>query len=515
MIRRAHLKFESPASQSDIESYINQGWMLFTSQLPILHHFIDTTPQEHNPMTVRTTRQISCRTIAFIIIALFLLATLWNFNGHFLGTSTHNISQDVIDSKQPLDHPQHRSIAMASAFGFHFDVYMTVAWTIQRLKLPVDITVYTELPFYHEFQAILDNYRLYSGAYKHHSDLIHDVLTKNMGSDNAIDMIILGTCEIDMRNWGEELLSAWDAREADQKFQVVCIVHNIDDKLWQSMIPEWARRNAIRLLPISSHVKETYHQVLLDRARSSDPSLRSAGLEHVPIDVHVPILDVQNLRDLSPTRLLSQAVIQGSFSRERRDYTRIFFELNQSLHEDPLVWGYERLGSSRSFLPHTALVNEPPFQLHLVGSGSLDVPAELENIVVFHTDLNYKDFYEVMGGMDICIPAFLASEDFNYKRQELRNAYKHIDDDRITITRPAVMSEVEALKALRSGDASAFLSSDPSNMGITLGSHRKVRQAVDRMVKGGWVRSKAGFDARKMQVWRENEEVLRRILRDE
>ena len=51
--------------------------------------------------------------------------------------------------------------------------------------------------------------------------------------------------------WNEELLIAWDARDSAHKFEIVCIVHNADDVRWQSSIPEWSRRNAIRLLPIS------------------------------------------------------------------------------------------------------------------------------------------------------------------------------------------------------------------------------------------------------------------------
>lgn len=54
-----------------------------------------------------------------------------------------------------------------------------------------------------------------------------------------------------MPYWNEELLAAWDARDAAHKFQVVCIVHNTADGRWQSTIAEWSRRNAIRLLPVA------------------------------------------------------------------------------------------------------------------------------------------------------------------------------------------------------------------------------------------------------------------------
>ena len=38
-----------------------------------------------------------------------------------------------------------------------------------------------------------------------------------------------------------------------------------------------------------------------------------------------------------------------------------------------------------------------------------------------------------------------------------RHTYGFIDDDRIVVTRPAMMSEVQALRALRTGDAAPFL----------------------------------------------------------
>jgi len=69
--------------------------------------------------------------------------------------------------------------------------------------------------------------------------------------------------------------------------------------------------------------------------------------------------------------------------------------------------------------------------------------------------------------------------------RELREAYTHINDDKITITCPAAMSEVEAIKALRTGDASTFLASDPANSGIRLGDHRGNRGAVEEMMRKG------------------------------
>jgi len=105
------------------------------------------------------------------------------------------IRGDHLSELAQLSHPKHSNIAIASGFGFHFDVYMTVAWTIQRMKEPVTLAVYTELPFQHDFQRIIDDYGIYTGPYKPPSELLQDV-TSTTG-DGAIDMIILGTCEIE------------------------------------------------------------------------------------------------------------------------------------------------------------------------------------------------------------------------------------------------------------------------------------------------------------------------------
>ena len=79
-------------------------------------------------------------------------------------------------------------------------------------------------------------------------------------------------------------------------------------------------------------VGRTFHSMFEDRSRSPDPALNSAGLEYIPIDFHVPILDISGLPSLSMNRPLSNAVIQGSFEIARRDYPRIFAELIKSLH---------------------------------------------------------------------------------------------------------------------------------------------------------------------------------------
>jgi len=47
----------------------------------------------------------------------------------------------------------------------------------------------------------------------------------------------------------------------------------------------------------------------------------------------------------------------------------------------------------------------------------MDIPPELKNIVILHSGLGYTEFYTLMSGMDVCIPAFPRDSDTNYVDQ--------------------------------------------------------------------------------------------------
>jgi hypothetical protein len=95
-----------------------------------------------------------------------------------------------------------------------------------------------------------------------------------------------------------------------------------------------------------------------------------------------------------------------------------------------------------------------------------------------------------------------------------REAYTHLDDDQVTVTYPAVMTEIDAIRALRTRNASAFLESDPSGSGITLGSNLAVRRAVEKMMAQGWIRARRGFEDRKRKIWEANDMVVGKLLHD-
>jgi hypothetical protein len=92
--------------------------------------------------------------------------------------------------------------------------------------------------------------------------------------------------------------------------------------------------------------------------------------------------------------------------------------------------------------------------------------------------------------------------------QRLREAYTHLDDDRVSITYPAVMTEIDAIRALRTQDASACLASDPSGSGVTLGSNSAVREAVEEMLEKDWIRTSEEFEDSKREIWAANDLVF-------
>ena len=95
-----------------------------------------------------------------------------------------------------------------------------------------------------------------------------------------------------------------------------------------------------------------------------------------------------------------------------------------------------------------------------------------------------------------------------------RRTYGFIDDDRIVVTRPAAMSEVQALKALRTGDASPFFASDPAGTGLTMGEIPAVRAGVEKMMREGWVKSRSQWKQWREWLCQQNKDVAERILRD-
>jgi len=210
----------------------------------------------------------------FLILVLLSLwhkeASLGAFrvlDEHFCSSPPPNAEVDLSFSSLPL---VHRNVAVATSFGYHLDVLFSLSWTLQRvMKDQGQLHVYLPSQNHWNIEGVVKEQGLYQGAIKSHEDLIKD-LNDNQG-DGGIDMVILGTCEIEcvfvsllshltgcnafasLRDkWKKEILEAWDARDTTHKFQVVCMIHNAADTYWmEGVLPELARRGTIRMLSIS------------------------------------------------------------------------------------------------------------------------------------------------------------------------------------------------------------------------------------------------------------------------
>jgi len=146
-----------------------------------------------------------CSFIRFAIAGVVALTLLWLVYRAFAGQSFSGAPHLVIGDEVPATNPLklqsiplvHKNVVVASGFGAHFDVYLAVAWTLQRV-MPKDqgsLQVYAPTPFFFKFQDVVDRYQLYEGEIKHFNDLLGDI--KSVGEDGGIDLLILGTCEIE------------------------------------------------------------------------------------------------------------------------------------------------------------------------------------------------------------------------------------------------------------------------------------------------------------------------------
>lgn len=87
-----------------------------------------------------------------------------------------------------------KHVAIASFFSYHFDVYMALAWTLERVLAAVpgsNLHVFAQ-PFFYGFQSVVEDLGLYHGARGGIEDFMPYVR-----SNPTLDTIILGTCEVE------------------------------------------------------------------------------------------------------------------------------------------------------------------------------------------------------------------------------------------------------------------------------------------------------------------------------
>jgi hypothetical protein len=135
-----------------------------------------------------------------------VLFLIWQFfipnQEYSLSVATHpatSATLPVEEEKLAVPQKRHRVAVSSTVPGFHFDVYMSLVWTLERAMSRSQtggvVEVYAPAPFSFKFQSIVDALGLYHGETRRSDELI-DAINSDMG-DGGIDMVVLGTCEIE------------------------------------------------------------------------------------------------------------------------------------------------------------------------------------------------------------------------------------------------------------------------------------------------------------------------------
>jgi len=128
--------------------------------------------------------------IAAVLLFILIAGSLWYKDDTLCQLSIRIptcTSQNAAASSQTF---VYQNIVVASDFGFHFDVWLALVWTIQRvLKGHGHVQVYGPTPFAYDFDTIVDKLGLYHGSIKNPAELMNDIR-----GNTAIDLVIFGTC---------------------------------------------------------------------------------------------------------------------------------------------------------------------------------------------------------------------------------------------------------------------------------------------------------------------------------
>ncbi|KAG8980529.1 hypothetical protein FRB90_007666, partial [Tulasnella sp. 427] len=255
-------------------------------------------------------------------------------------TETH--SPETLASSTPFDAQPplvRRHVAIVTSVG-HSEVFGPLAWTINtvmsRHDQPTSVKIYAAEP---PFLSLLKRIGMLPGDIMRNKQHLHEeIISSALYEDDAgamIDMVVLGTCELDLERFGPDLLEAWDQRPHDQKFTLVCGVHNGHTTGWFKHISEWSSRGAFRVMPISDHVSDYFRSTFDAWADSKDPIKRLSLYEYIKVDPYYPVSDFTNFplrarpEDQLGNKVPCSAVLQGNYEQGRRDYARVFEDLSR------------------------------------------------------------------------------------------------------------------------------------------------------------------------------------------
>ncbi|WWC65461.1 uncharacterized protein I303_108079 [Kwoniella dejecticola CBS 10117] len=391
------------------------------------------------------------------------------------------------DEEDPINHPDEVEdevegsaieglrIAVLEHAGFHEEVVGAVLKTLTDVG--ANFTLYRD-NFRWGYAEVLESGMNYTTPPTPYSDGTF----ANAVSADEIDVVIHISCDHGFWNWPRNV-PAYEAMKSNPNLEVVCMLHELENlnederKSWEIA----ANQERLTYLTLSKHVKKYLKNEVLKWSHS----LKQLSWGKVDVEEFVPIFPVDaavlpdsdsvQVSEFFPKRaerVPSRLAILGNIQPWRRNYNPILGDLHKSIQADPASWGYLPLSTD----PNATYVSANddsrlPVTLHFIGSlfptAQLEIPESMKDMVFIHSDLEYIDFYRLLGSMDLILPAFVGWTYLEKKLSSaipagvvsrvpvlgselLLNAYQFLRDPSIVLHAPG-LREIEAVEMLRKG----------------------------------------------------------------
>ncbi|BFZ62482.1 hypothetical protein YB2330_003576 [Saitoella coloradoensis] len=247
--------------------------------------------------------------------------------------------------------------------------------------------------------------------------------------DAQVDLVILATCEVDIK-WQDETLKR--LLEESPSTQLVCILHHADkwdkDSYLQPYTKPWIESDRVTMLVLSPHVKTHLEVNLVPKWTGYTKEPR--------IEVFPPVFPFTKSASDGGAHVQQKEAaftLQGDFSSKRRDYGGVLSTLGALIHSPKLAEEDEKL------------------TLHLLGQGKPPtIPDNVVDNVKIDQKLNYTDFYSILSDSFAVLTAFGEETYFSEKAsssvpasiisgcpliadQRTLETYRYLDDDMVWI----------------------------------------------------------------------------------
>ncbi|KAG8851530.1 hypothetical protein FRB96_009203 [Tulasnella sp. 330] len=425
----------------------------------------------------------------------------------------------------------HIALASTSGSSSDSDILLPLAWIFKKLlgKPYQSVNIYKEQSGKDYVSAMHDGGMHVDTDFIKPSQLIHDMESDTLFPHDPgamIDILVLGTCEIDLQRHHPELLNTWDERPIEKRFTLVCIAHSRGPMEWFHILGHWAQRGALRLVTTSNHATRDLEITMGTLADSSDPNVSKSLFEYLTVETFYPMITVKRATPevhlFKAGRHISNVAFLGDFRNQKKHYQNLFQDLLNLLEEFPVGMGYAHSTSPDTTYQRDLNTTIPPLKLHMIGDGPVELPASLRYVVDIHRDLDYPDLLQLVQSMDAVIPGVTDDAQFDshtssaiqiavscgiplLTTHRLRAAYTYIDDDRLVITRPQAVRDADAIFALRTG-STRHIRND-----FRL---EELNTSLRRMMLRGWRTSAAYFYAVQTKVLKYDQDIVWRLLRD-